>query len=432
MKDYLKIQPDTTNEKLVSVIDELPHWSAQFGFNILILLVCIFPTIIFSQSIDDEIDKCGYDSPLAKSYLEVLGEHWGYGYDDLLTDLANWSLNPYITIDSLGASVQNRAIWQLTITDTGSTLHDKETVFIHARTHPGEIQSWWVTEEIIYQLTSETQLAQVLRENCVFYIIPMYNPDGVELQLPRHNANGVDLESNWNSNPVQPEVAVLRSRFTDLMATNSPIRIAMNMHSAYGTHRFFVYHDSTGTSAAFTYLEKDYIEGVRYYYINGIEPWYYRITWTTGTPSYYPESWFWINFQEAVMALTYEDWNDPLAFNFDSTANAMLHGIADYLDIQSTFISGKSQQPTEFELYQNYPNPFNSSTIISFKMNKSENVQLSVLDITGRTVEILLNKSMSAGAHSVKFNTNDLASGVYLYHLKTGSNLYSKKMLLIK
>ena len=59
-----------------------------------------------------------------------------------------WGQSPYVTIDSIGASVQNRAIWELTISDDpSSTTHSR--VYIHARTHPGEEEAFWVVDEII-------------------------------------------------------------------------------------------------------------------------------------------------------------------------------------------------------------------------------------------------------------------------------------------
>ncbi|MCK5453584.1 MAG: hypothetical protein KAJ16_04440, partial [Calditrichia bacterium] len=259
--------------------------------------------------------------------LLTQGPHWGYGYDSLLADLPRWAQSSYVTIDSLGASVQNRALWQLTITADSPPTEPRRTVHVHARTHPNEVQGWWVTDELINLLLSEDPFSQFIREKCVFYIIPMYNPDGVELEYPRENANGVDLESNWNANPVEPEVAVLRQRFTDLMASTAPIEVAMNMHSAWVGKRYFVYHDTAGTSVAFTILEQDFIGGVRYYYLTGIEPWNYFISWTSGTPLVYPESWFWLNHAEAVMALTYEDMNSASAGNYDITAYALLHGV---------------------------------------------------------------------------------------------------------
>jgi hypothetical protein len=395
-------------------------------------LTLIFITQTYSQHQIDEYDKCGYDSKHAKSYLKILGDHWGYSYDSLLVDLNDWSKSPYITIDSLGASVQNRAIWQLTITSDDTADSEKQTVYMHARTHPGEVQSWWVTEQVINQLTSESEFARLLRANCVFYIIPMYNPDGVELEYARENANGVDIESNWDRLTLEPEVAVLRARFTELMASDAPIQVAMNMHSAYGTNRYFVFHSSIGTSNDYVILEQNYIGGVRSYYFDGIRPWDFMITWTTGTPTYYPESWFWLNHQENVMALTYEDWNSELAANFDSTANAMLRGIADYLDIEPATISENSAIVKKYTLFQNYPNPFNPTTVIGYRLSAISDIELSVYNQLGQIVAVLISERQESGEHRVEWDASGFASGVYYYQLRAGEFVDVKKMVLIR
>lgn len=398
-----------------------------------IVLLCLLFSTVLPQLIDDERGKCGYDAGVSNSTLQILGDHWGYSYDSLLVDLEYWSASPYIRIDSLGASVQNRAIWQLAITADDTITSGKQTIFIHARTHPGEVQAFLVTEQIIAQLISDSDIAQALRSSCIFFILPMYNPDGVELEFPRQNANGVDIESNWDSNPVEPEVAVLRSRFAELMASASPVKVALNMHSAYGMHRYFVYHDAAGTSDYYTQLEQNFINGVRAWYPNGIEPWDYKITWTNGTPAYYPESWWWLNFQENVMALTYEDWNDPLAFNFDSTANAILHGIADYLNIGTAVVDDLPVIPAEFVLQQNYPNPFNPVTTIEFSLPETGNVTLRIFDLNGKQVDQLLERQqLSAGIHRIRFDASELSSGTYLYQLRSGKFTQSKKMILVK
>ena len=399
---------------------------------LLFIFTAFFSATSHAQILFDETDKCGHNSPLAKSTLQALGDHWGYSYDSLLVDLEEWSSSPYITIDSLGASVQNRALWQLTITSDDTIHTGKQTVFFHARTHPNEVQSFWVTDQVITQLTAETEFAEMMRKNCVFYVIPMYNPDGVELEYPRQNANGIDIESNWDDLVLEPEVQVLKARFEELMGSGSPIKVAMNMHSAYGQHRYFWCHDSVGTSPEYLFLEQEYIEGVRYYYPNGIEPWNFAVSWTSGTSLQYPESWFWLNHQEAVMALTYEDWNNAAAGNFDLTANALLRGIADYLEIEPSSIHENQHIVQQFELFQNYPNPFNPATTIRYNLQSSGKVNLNIYDAAGRKSAALVNKFQPAGSYSLKFNGSHLAGGLYIVDLRFGSQRQSRKMVLLK
>ena len=104
---------------------------------------------------------------------------------------------------------------------------------------------------MIRYLMSDDPRATALRERIVFHIIPMYNPDGVELQYPRENANGIDLEREWDTPNPQPEPAALKARFTELMNSTAPIKLALNLHSVYLCQRYFVYHDQKGTSREF-------------------------------------------------------------------------------------------------------------------------------------------------------------------------------------
>jgi hypothetical protein len=409
----------------------------------------LLPLLVFSQSqlkysadvriYDEQLDKCGFDEDLYTRMAELLGYNWGYGYDSLLADLERWRQSPYVTIDSLGSSVQNRGIWQLTITSNNPPgVTDRRTVFIHARTHPGEVQAFWVTNEVINLLISEDPFAQFVRENCTFHIIPMYNPDGVELGYPRENANGVDLERNWTANPMEPEAAALKSRFQELMTSPAPIEIALNMHASGHTKRYFYYHDSAGTSYQYTLLEQEFINGVRSYFLNGFEPWSYCISWTTGTVAYFPEGWFWINYAEAVMALTYEDTNILVAGAYDTTAYALVHGITDYLGLVATPVLSQSSpiqdQPT---LYQNFPNPFNNATTISYYLPEPAGVELKIYNLLGEEVKTLVHEFQNPGHKSYSWEGKDhfgctVSSGIYISRLVAGNVTESNRIMFLK
>ncbi len=104
-----------------------------------------------------------------------------------------------------------------------------------------------------------------------------------------------------------------------------------------------------------------------------------------------------------------------------------------YITIQvRTGISEESGIPKNFALNQNYPNPFNPTTIITYDVPKATNIEISVFDITGRLVKSLVNEFKNPGTHSITFDAANLASGVYLYQLKTNSFSVVKRMLLIK
>ena len=88
--------------------------------------------------------------------------------------------------------------------------------------------------------------------------------------------------------------------------------------------------------------------------------------------------------------------------------------------------------PGQFVLFQNYPNPFNPSTTIKYEMPKPSDVRLSVFDILGREVSVLVNEKREAGVHEVRFDASKLASGVYFYRLHAGDFTLTKRLLLLK
>jgi hypothetical protein len=86
---------------------------------------------------------------------------------------------------------------------------------------------------------------------------------------------------------------------------------------------------------------------------------------------------------------------------------------------------------TDFEL-KNYPNPFNSNTTISFNLEKPSRVNLSVYDISGRRVELLINENRLAGLHEVQFAPDAGSSNIYFIRLTTEDNTVTRKMMMLK
>ena len=400
-----------------------------------ILVTLVFPTITYSQI--ESVDKCGYVFSDQPNHFLTRTANWGYGYDSLLVDLERWGASSFVTVDSLGASVQNRALWELTIADNPQS-SSNHRIYIHARTHPGEEEAFWVTNEIINFLISDTPLAAFIRSNCIFHIIPMYNPDGVELGYDRENANGVDIESGWDDVPLELEVAVLKNRFIELtLLVNNPIEMALNMHSSYSCKRYFVYHDTAGTSESYTILEQQFINGVQSYFLGGFEDWDYFVSWTSGTPDQYPESWWWMNHGENVMALTYEDMNCDAAGSYDSTAYALVLGICEYIGLDLTQIQNEADKPSGYSLLQNYPNPFNLVTKLRYDLPENSHVNITIYDMLGRAVKTMVNQHQNAGHRSIIWDgTNDydntVSTGIYLYQIQAGAYTRTKKMVFLK
>jgi hypothetical protein len=103
---------------------------------------------------------------------------------------------------------------------------------------------------------------------------------------------------------------------------------------------------------------------------------------------------------------------------------------------QEGLVTGISQNgtevPNDFSLSQNYPNPFNPVTNIKFAIPVSGFVKLTVFDITGREVAVIVNKEMTAGNYTADLDASKLSSGVYFYKLNAGDFSDTKKMMLVK
>jgi hypothetical protein len=90
------------------------------------------------------------------------------------------------------------------------------------------------------------------------------------------------------------------------------------------------------------------------------------------------------------------------------------------------------QIPTEFLLSQNYPNPFNPSTKISWQSPEGSHQTLKIYDVLGNEVATLVDEFREAGRYEIEFNSENLASGVYIYRLQTTVFTETKKMVLLR
>jgi hypothetical protein len=87
---------------------------------------------------------------------------------------------------------------------------------------------------------------------------------------------------------------------------------------------------------------------------------------------------------------------------------------------------------SEFKLLQCYPNPFNPSTNIEFYLPKAEFVKLSIFDILGREIAVLVDENVQAGKHRVTFDAINLPAGVYFYRMQAGKFQETRKIILLK
>jgi len=97
-----------------------------------------------------------------------------------------------------------------------------------------------------------------------------------------------------------------------------------------------------------------------------------------------------------------------------------------------THALGTEGTPDQYVLAQNYPNPFNPETRIEFRIQKSEFARLSVYDLLGREVAVLVNEEKPPGVFTVTWGATGLTSGVYFYQLRAGEFVQTRRLILLR
>jgi len=95
-------------------------------------------------------------------------------------------------------------------------------------------------------------------------------------------------------------------------------------------------------------------------------------------------------------------------------------------------LTGLKGNPDKFILNQNYPNPFNPSTVLSYNLKTDAEVKLTVFNLVGQSVQVLVDGFQSTGYYEVNFDATNLPAGIYLYKLQVGEYSSVKRMTLVK
>jgi hypothetical protein len=88
--------------------------------------------------------------------------------------------------------------------------------------------------------------------------------------------------------------------------------------------------------------------------------------------------------------------------------------------------------PQTSQLEQNYPNPFNPSTNIQYSISESSKIKLTIYNLIGEEVALLVNGIVEVGFYEVTFNATKLPGGIYFYRLQANGYTQTKKMILMK
>ena len=116
----------------------------------------------------------------------------------------------------------------------------------------------------------------------------------------------------------------------------------------------------------------------------------------------------------------------------DGYASVMSPSQSFFFNAVPTDTGSPPEVPRRLVLHANVPNPFGESTRLSYEVPEATRVHLSVYDLLGRQVAVLVDQAQAAGRHQAVWQPTGLASGVYLARLQAGRAVTTRQLLLIQ
>ncbi len=254
-----------------------------------------------------------------------IARFYPYTFNDLENYIESINGNSNVEIQISGYSQNGKPIYVFKISNFNLPNLGKKRIFMHARTHPAETPPSFVLEGMINFLLSGSQEASEILSGFEFYIFPMQNIDGVIAGNYRSTPMSENLEVMWYydiDNPLiltpgaPQEVQIIHQYAEELMNDGGPpISIALNLHASNSEPdiRTFFYPHFGSETLGYTSVEAS-LWGKQISFISSfathfgsdmIEP-----VPTEGGSSFatktYPEIWWWVNYQDQVMAITME------------------------------------------------------------------------------------------------------------------------------
>ncbi|HNW51857.1 MAG TPA: M14-type cytosolic carboxypeptidase [Prolixibacteraceae bacterium] len=254
-----------------------------------------------------------------------IARFYPYTFSDLEKYLTKLKGNSLVDISVPGHSQKGKPIYLLKITDPTISQSGKKRVFMHARTHPAETPPSFVIEGLVNFLIGGSAEANDILSRFEVYIFPMQNVDGVIAGNYRSTPKSENLEMMWyfdSTNPLEltsespVEVTTIHDCAKKLMNDGGePITIALNLHASNSEpdiRPFFYPHFGPATNGYSTReasLWNKQLSFIDRFEANYGEEMIEPITGDGGNSfasKTYPESWWWANYKDQVMAMTLE------------------------------------------------------------------------------------------------------------------------------
>jgi len=156
-----------------------------------------------------------------------------YTNRDLQRLLAEFPRSPWLKREVVGKTVGGRDMLLLTVTNPKVAEEKKRVIWLMARQHAWESPTSWVAEGALRFLLSSDAAVARIRDTAIFKIFPMADPDGAARGGVRFNANGYDLNRNWDAvDPkLMPEIAAQRKAIFDWLDSNRRIDFFLTLHN---------------------------------------------------------------------------------------------------------------------------------------------------------------------------------------------------------
>ncbi len=202
------------------------------------------PVVSYDQIVWERIEQTDLDPQtgtwrwrhhFARSPAWVAYAH-PYPLEQATRWLDSISRRPEVRREKIGASVDGRPLWLLTI----GPERPKKTVLITSLAHPGEDAAGYLVEGLVNFLLSDDPHAQSLRRHVMFKIIPVLNPDGLYRGQARLNAHLEDLNAGWDltrrDDEGEPEIVAVRTWLTAWVAGGGTLDFHFDFHCNGQSH----------------------------------------------------------------------------------------------------------------------------------------------------------------------------------------------------
>ncbi|MCH8011774.1 MAG: T9SS type A sorting domain-containing protein [Candidatus Marinimicrobia bacterium] len=128
---------------------------------------------------------------------------------------------------------------------------------------------------------------------------------------------------------------------------------------------------------------------------------------------------------------TVDIWNGNIYTSWTTPESSIKVSIIDFNNPPVEIDNERDNFLDDFSLTQNFPNPFNPITTIQFYLPEHTQVVLTIYDLLGREIDVLINEIKSLGLHKVRWDASNVASGIYFYRLEIHNQKITKKMVLL-